>query len=170
MSRYRDCLPFVLRWEGGYVNDPADPGGATNKGVTQAVYDAWRAGKKLPKQSVRLLTSTEVEAIYEARYWNACKCGGLPAPVDLVVFDSAVNCGVDRACRWLQRALGVAEDGDIGPRTLAAVKEYPALKLAAQVAGLRGQHYLSISEKNPKLGKFLNGWNNRLGALREEIA
>lgn len=168
MSRLTHALDFTLRWEGGYVNDPADPGGATNKGVTQSTYDAWRAGKKLPKQPVRQITHSEVGAIYESRYWNACRCGELPAPVDLVVFDTAVNCGVGRASRWLQQALGVGADGEVGPKTVAAAQAHHApVELARQVSRLRAAHYSAIVASNPKLKKFLNGWTNRLGDLND---
>lgn len=169
MSRYVECLRFVLQWEGGYVNDPADPGGATNMGITQAVYDTWRAGIKVPKQPVRQITAGEVEAIYRAKYWDACRCGDLPEPVDLAVFDSAVNCGVSRACKWLQEAAGVVVDGSIGPKTLAAVGVNP-VAVAAKVAALRDAHYAAIVKANPKLAKFAKGWGNRMDSLRGELA
>lgn len=168
MSRLHDALRFTLQWEGGYVNDPDDPGGATNKGVTQAVYTAWRYANRLPYRSVEGITAQEAEAIYEDRYWKLCRCGDLPAPVDVVVFDTAVNCGPGRACRFLQRALGVTEDGNVGPRTLAAVREYGApLELARKISGIRDAYYREIVAENPKLKKFLNGWTNRLGDLND---
>lgn len=168
MTRLSNALDFTLRWEGGYVNDPADPGGATNKGVTQSTYDTWRASQKLPKQPVKLISHSEVGAIYESRYWNACRCGDLPAPVDLFVFDTAVNCGVGRASRWLQTALGVEADGSIGPRTLAAVREFGSpVELARKISDLRAAHYQDIVSRTPALKKFLNGWTNRLGDLND---
>lgn len=169
MNRFSDCLAFVLKWEGGFVNDPADPGGATNKGITQAVYDDWRAGRKLPLRTVRAITAAEIEAIYRARYWDACRCGNLPAPVDLVVFDSAVNCGVSRARSWLQEAAGVVPDGAIGPKTLAAVAAFKPVELARQVAARRDGHYQAIVKANPALAKFAKGWGNRMGSLKEAI-
>jgi lysozyme family protein len=167
---YAKALRFVLQWEGGYVNDPADPGGATNCGITQAVYDAWRASAKQPKQPVRQITAGEVEAIYRAKYWDACRCGELPEPVDLAVFDSAVNCGVSRACKWLQEAAGVLVDGEIGPKTIAAVKAADATVIAGRVAALRDAHYARIVKANPRLAKFSKGWGNRLDSLKEVIA
>lgn len=168
MTRLHECLKFTLRWEGGFVNDPDDPGGATNKGVTQVVYDAWRTAQHLPRQSVQALTAKEAEAIYENRYWKLCRCDSLPAPVDLVVFDSAVNCGPGRACRWLQHALGVLEDGNVGPKTLAAAREFgPPLELARKVSAIRAAYYRELVAKNPRLKKFLNGWTNRLGDLND---
>lgn len=168
MTRLNYALDFTLRWEGGYVNDPADPGGATNRGITQATYDSWRAANKQPKQPVKNITHAEVGAIYGSRYWDACRCDELPAPVDLVVFDSAVNCGVRRARLWLQSALGVKADGKIGPRTLAAVREFGnPIELAEKITVHRAAHYSTVISKKPALKKFLNGWTNRLGDLKD---
>ena len=69
-AAFQASLPFILRWEGGYVNHPADPGGATNKGVTQRVYDDWRVRRGMPARDVRQITDGEVHAIYEAGYWR----------------------------------------------------------------------------------------------------
>lgn len=165
---YSGSLKFTLQWEGGYVNDPADPGGATNCGITQSVYDAWRASNKQAKQPVRQATAGEVEAIYRARYWDACRCGDLPEPVDMIVFDTAVNCGVSRACKWLQEAAGVTADGDIGPKTIVAVKAANAAELATRIAALRAAHYDKCVRDNPKLVKFAKGWANRLSSLKSK--
>lgn len=167
---YADSLKFTLQWEGGYVNDPADPGGATNCGITQAVYDSWRAQHKQAKQPVRQATAGEVEAIYRARYWDACACGQLPAPVDMVVFDSAVNCGTRRAVLWLQRALGVAEDGQLGPKTVAAARESAPFSVADRICRYRAEHYHDIVTRRPSLAKFAKGWANRLSALEKKVA
>jgi lysozyme family protein len=113
-------LPFVLRWEGGYVNHPNDPGGATNKGVTQKVYDDWRRRQGLPTRDVRQLEDAEMHAIYEAGYWLPPRCDLLQRQLDLVQFDTAVNMGVGRAVRMLQGALGCDVDGDFGPATRQA--------------------------------------------------
>ena len=100
------ALPFILRWEGGYVNHPADPGGATNKGVTQAVYDTWRKAQGLAARDVRQLLDDELHAIYENGYWTPPRCHQLQNPLDLAQFDTAVNMGVGRAVRFLQTAVG----------------------------------------------------------------
>ena len=114
-------LTFVLRWEGGYVNHPNDPGGATNKGVTQKVYDLWREAQGLLKQDVKLIGDEEVQAIYEKGYWLAARCDLLDDPLFLVQFDTAVNMGVGRAVRFLQGAANCAVDGDFGSGTAKAV-------------------------------------------------
>src|SRR5215212_9684838 len=92
-AAFQASLPFILRWEGGYVNHPADPGGATNKGVTQRVYDDWRVRRGMPARDVRQIMDDEVHAIYEAGYWTPPHCDLLPRPLDLVQFDTAVNMG-----------------------------------------------------------------------------
>jgi lysozyme family protein len=124
-SREKEALSRVLAHEGGYVNLKADPGGATNKGVTQRVYDGFRKGRGLATRSVKSITMDEVAAIYHLQYWQAVKADQLPAGVDYVVFDGAVNSGPGQSIKWLQRALGPlykgSIDGVMGVGTLAAV-------------------------------------------------
>jgi lysozyme family protein len=126
VSREKESLARVLVHEGGYVNHPSDPGGPTNKGITQRVYDSYRKGKRLATRSVKAITSEEVAAIYDRQYWDAVKGDQLPAGVDYVVFDGAVNSGPGQSIKWLQRALGPLYtgrvDGILGLGTLAALK------------------------------------------------
>jgi lysozyme family protein len=99
------CLVHTLKWEGGYSNHPDDPGGATMKGVTQAVYDAYRKRRGWRgRQSVSRITDAEVRDIYRTNYWDACGCEGLEPGLDLAVFDAAVNSGPARARAWLAEA------------------------------------------------------------------
>ena len=86
-------LPFILRWEGGFVDDPDDRGGRTNKGVTQNVYHAWRADQGLAQQDVQQINDQEVGAIYFQGYWLPAKCDVLRSKLDLAAFDTAVNMG-----------------------------------------------------------------------------
>lgn len=118
-KNFEASLAKVLRHEGGYVNHPSDPGGPTNKGVTQRVYDAYRLNKGLHTQSVRYITDREVADIYRNQYWHAVRGNDLPDGIDYAVFDYAVNSGPGRAIRDLQRVIGEAQDGIIGQRTLA---------------------------------------------------
>ena len=121
-SGFARALPRVLAHEGGYVDDPFDPGGATNKGITFRVYDAYRTRNGLPTRDVRAISATEVAEIYRLQYWDAVKGDELPPGLDYVLFDGAVNSGPSQSIKWLQRALGdVAVDGQIGQATLAAV-------------------------------------------------
>jgi len=120
-ANFEKALALVLEHEGGYVNHPKDPGGATMKGVTQAVYDAYRKLRGRGVQSVKLISDEELRAIYKFQYWDKVQGDFLPAGVDYAVFDFAVNSGVSRAAKYLQAVLGVAQDGQIGAKTLAAI-------------------------------------------------
>lgn len=166
-ASFRDAMVFVLRWEGGFVDHPADPGGATNKGVTQAVYDAWRVQSGQAKRSVRQIETAEVDAIYERNYWAASRCPQLPSPLELVQFDTAVNMGVGRAVRFLQQAVGTAADGSFGPGTAAAVTSADLGTTLVRYCELREGFYRAIVDRKPSQGVFLKGWLNRLNALRK---
>lgn len=120
-ANFDKALSHVLEHEGGWSNHPLDKGGATNRGVTQAVYDAYRKTRGKAGQSVKFITDEEVNAIYKFQYWDRVQGDLLPAGLDYAVFDFAVNSGVGRASKYLQAVLGVAQDGQIGARTLAAI-------------------------------------------------
>lgn len=168
-AAFQAALPFILRWEGGYVNHPADPGGATNRGVTQRVYDDWRIRQGVPARDVRQITDDEVQAIYETNYWLPPRCDLLQQQLDLVQFDTAVNMGVSRAVRMLQEALGCGVDGDFGPGTRTAAKSCDLSSTIIDYCRQRETYYRKLAEQNPKLKVFLKGWMNRLNALRKEV-
>lgn len=161
-------LPFILRWEGGYVNHPADPGGATNQGVTQKVYAQWRERQGLPLRHVRLIEEAEVQAVYETGYWLPPRCDLLRRQLDLVQFDTAVNMGVGRAVRLLQAAIGCAVDGQFGSQTRHAAAECELAATITSYCGAREAYYRRLVERRPGLAVFLKGWLNRLNALRYE--
>lgn len=160
-ANFRTCLREILRHEGGYANHPADPGGATMKGVTQAVYDAWRRSKGKPARSVRLIEDAELEAIYRAEYWDEVHGDDLPSGVDLITFDLAVNSGVSMAARFLQKAVGAVQDGEIGPKTLSAVAEFTPTSIIEVMRLERERFYRSL-RTFPTFGK---GWLNRLAGV-----
>jgi len=159
---FPEALRLVLVHEGGFSNHPKDPGGATNKGVTQAVYDAYRARGGQPKRSVRSITAAEVEAIYRREYWDKVKADQLPAGVDYCVFDFAVNSGVSRAARYLQRAVGVAQDGKIGPVTLAAVARVSPPSLIDRICNER----MAFLRGLKTFATFGKGWTRRVTDVR----
>lgn len=161
-DRYSLCIPLVLAHEGGYVNHPADPGGATNKGVTQKVYDAWRDKQGKPRQSVRSIVDAEVHAIYRRDYWDAIKGDDLPAGVDYCVFDFAVNSGINRAAKYLQAAVGVAQDGAIGPATIAAAKAQDAATLVNAICDRRMAFLRGLGT----FATFGKGWTRRVTEVR----
>ena len=102
---FEACLPVILASEGGFVDDPHDPGGATNLGITRATLSGW-LGRAASIADVEALSPAAVAPIYQARYWNPSHAGDCPPGVDLMVFDEAVNQGVGRAIASLQVALG----------------------------------------------------------------
>lgn len=161
---FAPSLAAVLVHEGGYVNDPRDPGGATNKGVTQRTYDVWRVDHQLPKRSVKHITDAEVMAIYKRMYWDKVSGDLLPSGLDYCLFDFAVNSGPRRAATYLQRILGVADDGKIGPVTLDAVEAVPAKDLIEGVCNLR----LAFLKKLPTFAHFGRGWSRRVAEVRSK--
>lgn len=101
MTGFKRALAHVLTFEGGFVDHPKDPGGATNRGVTQKTYDHWRLGQGLERRSVKHIHETEVERIYFEQYWLKVGAHQLPPALAFVCFDGAVNHGVHRALSWL---------------------------------------------------------------------
>lgn len=166
---FSNALPFVLRWEGGYVNHPADPGGATNKGVTQKVYSDWLQRQGRADASVSVLNDEDMAAIYEEGYWKPARCQELPQPLDQVQFDTAVNMGVGRAIRFLQEAVGAAVDGGFGDGTRKCLAQAEPAQALTRYLEIREKFYKNLVDSKPDLGVFLKGWLNRLNALRSFV-
>lgn len=160
-ENYAKCLAQVLKYEGGYVDHPQDPGGPTNKGITQAVYDAWRKRNQQPTQSVRYINDTEVGAIYRQEYWDKISGDDLPSGIDFAVFDYAVNSGVSRAAKTLQSVVGVTQDGQIGPQTIKATQAYVAMAVTNK--RLAFMQSLSI------WSTFGKGWSARIADVKNQI-
>lgn len=160
---FEKALPLVLVHEGGDVDHPKDPGGRTSHGVIQRVYDGWRKSKGLPKRDVWISTAEERAAIYRAQYWDAARCDELPIGVGYVVFDGAVNSGPSQSVKWLQRALGVVVDGNIGAATIAAANAHPDHdELIAGICAKR-LAFLRALRTWPTFGK---GWQRRVDEVR----
>jgi lysozyme family protein len=166
---FQASLPFVLRWEGGFVDHPADPGGRTNKGVTQRTYDAWRRRQGLAPRDVVRIEDDEVQRIYESGYWLPPRCDLLARQLDLAQFDTAVNMGPGRAVRLLQAAVGAPIDGDFGPETERRVAAGDVGETLLRYCAAREDYYRGLVQRRPELGVFLKGWLNRLDALRREV-
>jgi lysozyme family protein len=124
-QNYKTSLAAVLKYEGGYVNNPNDPGGATNKGITQGTYNYWRKKNGLPIQSVKNISQSEVEAIYKKDYWDAIRGDDLPSGLDLATFDFAVNSGVGKASKSLEAVLKRPQDGKINDADIQAAFKQP---------------------------------------------
>ena len=163
-DNFEQCLALVLKHEGGYVNHPKDPGGMTNLGVTKRVWEEY-VGHTVDEAAMRALGPQDVAPLYKKNYWDKIQCDKLPAGVDYACFDLAVNSGVGRAAKILQKAVGVNQDGAIGPATLNAVASSDARNLATEICDLR----LEFLQGLPTFGTFGKGWTRRVQEV-EKIA
>lgn len=161
-DNFDEALKAVLHHEGGYVNHPSDPGGMTNLGCTKRVWEEW-CGHEVDEKAMRALTPADVAPLYKAKYWDKIKGDDLPAGVDYVVFDAAINSGPGRAAKWLQSCVGVEPDGGIGPKTLAAVAAFDAKTLVDDYAKRR----LSFLMDLPTWPTFGKGWGRRVEEARK---
>lgn len=150
----------VLQYEGGYVNDPDDPGGMTNMGITAQTYAEFTGRRLLTitEKEMRELTQEKVRPIYKRKYWDACKCDQLPPGLDMQVFDFAVNSGPSRAIKELQKCLRVVEDGILGPLTLKHISTFPLEQIIKEYAEAR-RDFLRGLKTFQKFGK---GWISRV--------
>lgn len=147
------CLAEVLRHEGGYVNHPSDPGGETNFGISRRAY---------PGEDIRGMTRVRAAEIYRRDYWDAVQGDDLPAGLDLVAFDAAVNSGVSRGAKWLQQAVGVAVDGVVGPATVQAARGANVAQAAQAATAAR----LTFLRGLRTWGTFGRGWSSRVQSVR----
>src|SRR5580693_722610 len=142
-ARFDACMPFIFKAEGGYSDNPADPGGPTNFGITLATLRAYEGD---PNRTA---------------YWNRMQCGALPAGLDLEVFDFGVNSGPAESVKTLQRLVGVTQDGSVGPITLAAVRQFNVGDLIGRFAQARLAFYQSLN-----MPEFEQGWATRVAQIQ----
>lgn len=155
------ALKLVLKYEGGYVNHPKDPGGATNKGITIATFRRF-VNPKGTVDDLKRITDAQVATVYRKQYWNAVKGDDLPDGVDFAVFDFAVNSGPARAAKYLQKVLKVAQDGQIGPATIGAAKAASASGAVKQLCDDR----MTFLRGLKTWGTFGKGWSSRVAGVR----
>lgn len=156
---FDQAVDKVLAHEGGFVDHPDDPGGATRWGITERV--ARRVGYK---GDMRELPVDLAKRIYREDYWNAVRADELPAEVRYVVFDAAVNSGPKQSICWLQQALGVYVDGVIGPQTLGKAHQADPEQLRRAVLASR----LRFMTNLPTWPTFGRGWARRICDLMEQ--
>jgi lysozyme family protein len=161
---FEEALKFTLGEEGGYVDDPRDRGGATNRGITQGSYDSWRGSHGLASQDVRQISDREVRDLYREQFWDAGHCGELPMPLAISHFDWCVNHGPGGALATLQQAIGVTPDGLWGPATESAAGKSSSTAYIRYDA-LRRQWYLKRAAEAPDQVAFLKGWLKRVDRL-----
>jgi lysozyme family protein len=160
-ENYAQALKQVLKYEGGKVDDPRDPGGRTAFGVTQNTYNAWRKKQNLPIVDVFTISQADVAAIYRQEYWDKIRGDDLPSGVDFAAFDFAVNSGVSKAAKTLQSVVGVTQDGVIGPATIQAAKNYVAMAVTNK--------RLSFMQSLSIWSTFGRGWSARIADVKNQI-
>ena len=168
-SNFDQCLEWLLAHEGGFVNDPRDSGGITNKGITARVYGDWLSetmdvDAPINEDTMRQIPDSHVEQIYRELYWNRVQGDRLPAGLDWAVFDWAVNSGPGRSARAIQKIIQVKPDGSIGPKTLAAIAEHDAAVLIDDLYHRRQAFY----ERLKTFEHFGAGWTRRNDETREQ--
>jgi len=159
-DNFDDALKAILHHEGGYVDHPKDPGGRTNLGCTQRVWEEW-VGHPVDEKAMRALTPELVAPLYKAKYWDKIKGDELPNGVDYIVFDAAINSGPGRAAKWLQTVVGAVPDGAIGAGTLAKVAAMPAADIVEKYQETRLQFLQSL----PTWDTFGKGWGRRVAEV-----
>ena len=160
-SNFKQALEYLVKSEGGYVDNPKDPGGRTNLGVTQKVWESW-VGRESNEKEMRSLTKANVEPLYKRKYWDACKCDSLPSGIDYLVFDASVLSGVGFSTKTLQSCVGVSVDGQIGNQTIEAIKKIAPSDLIERFSEAKINFYKSLVTF-PTFGK---GWLNRVEEVK----
>ena len=161
-GNFERCLALVLKSEGGFVNNSADPGGMTNLGVTKDTYEAW-VNRTVDEAEMRSLTPDVVAPIYKNNYWDRVVGNELPVGVDYCVFDAAVNLGPSQAIKLIQRALNVVDDGILGEKTLAASHQRDAAELIEQFS----EEHLQLMQTKKTWATFAKGFQNRIDFVKE---
>ena len=149
MIWFDQCFDKLIASEGGYVNHAADPGGETNFGISKRAY---------PQVDIKNLTRDAARQIYKRDYWDRAQCDKLPPTLAYLLFDCAVNSGIGQSIRFLQRALGVADDGVLGPMSIAAIQRMDSESLCARFLGQR----LDFMTRLSTFETFGKGWSRRV--------
>lgn len=166
---FSTALQFTLPAEGGAVDNRVDPGGRTNKGIIQSVYNTYRDRKGLSRNDVFDIADSEVHEIYFTMYWKPAQCESMVLPLAVVNFDTAVNFGVTGAIQFLQEALGLSADGIFGPQTQSSLQSNNRKNTALNIINGRIAYRHQRVAENPSQNLFLQGWLNRDNHLREFI-
>jgi len=160
-ENWEKAFQMVLKHEGGYVNNPKDPGGMTNLGVTKKVWEEF-VGREVDESEMRALTPDVVKPLYKKNYWDKIKGDQLPSGVDYAAYDLAVNSGTGRAAKYLQQIAGVHADGLIGPQSLEAINACPAEEVVDALCDMR----LDFLQRLPTWNTFGKGWGRRVEEVK----
>ena len=167
MSDFKTYAQFLYTWEGGFVNNSSDRGGATNRGVTLATYKAFRGGEKTTATDLRNMTRNEWNTIMQRNYWDRVNATAIKSQaVANMLADWAVNSGPATAVKKLQRIVGTKVDGILGQDTLNAVNRTEPAVLFRALRQARLNFLEAITRRDPSQAIFLAGWTRRVKALR----
>lgn len=148
---FDDAFALLIGHEGGYVDDPNDPGGETKFGISKRAY---------PREDIPNLTLERAKELYRRDYWGPAACDAVPDCIKFDLFDTAVNSGPKQAIRLMQRVLGVVDDGIVGPRTLMAAQSMPPARLVAWFNAERLEFMVTLNNWRHHGG----GWARRIAA------
>ena len=162
-NNFDKCLELVLKHEGGFVNDPKDPGGATNLGMTQKTWEKW-IGHKVSIEDMKNLTVDDISPVYKSCYWGRVKSNHLPPGLDYCAFDASINSGVKQSSKWLQRSVGANDDGIVGSQTLKYVSHCSPVDSIHKFCDLR----LTFLKTLKNWDHSGSGWNRRVDDVRKE--
>ena len=164
-ENWNDSYAAVLKHEGGFVNNPKDPGGMTNLGVTRSAWESY-LNRSVTEAEMRALTPETVKPFYKAMYWDKIKGDQLPAGVDYAAYDLAVNSGTGRAAKYLQEIAGVFADGVIGPKSLEAIKSCDPEQTVDALCDMR----LDFLKRLPTFETFGKGWTIRVAEVKDKAS
>lgn len=153
MTTFDEAFDRLVGHEGGYSNNPADPGGETMWGITLNV--AHKHGYRGSMRELPLITAKKIARV---EYWDAVRADELPEAIRFDVFDGAYNSGPSQSIKWLQRAVYATPDGDLGPKTLGAVSKCDPEAIACRYNG----HRLDFMNDLKTWGSFSRGWSQRI--------
>ena len=169
MADYKKLIPFILRWEGGFANDPADRGGATMKGITIGTFTTYRKSKGKPTPTVtdlKNISDQEWGDVFKSLFWDKWRADNIKSQSIANILVDWVWASGKYGITIPQRILGVAQDGVVGPKTLEALNARDADKLFAQLKQARINFVETIVKRNPSQKKFINGWKRRIYAIQ----
>ena len=167
MADYRKLKPFILRWEGGYINDQADLGKQTNKGVTLSTYRSV-FGKNKTVSDLKKITYEQWEFIFKKFYWDKWKADDIKDQNVANILVDWIWCSGSYGIKIPQRVLGVSVDGIVGSKTIAAINARDGRELFDTIKQERKDYIDRICHTRPQNKKFKKGWLNRINSLDYE--
>ena len=167
LNNFEKSLQYVLASEGGFVDNKADSGGATMKGITLDTYRLFKKNTHLTPNDLKNISDADISTIYLNQYWNACRCSELPSGIDYCVFDMAINSGTGMSVKLLQKSVGTDIDGVLGSITLALIKGKDQLGLIRAFSDQKESFYRNVVAKRPSQSVFIDGWLARINDVQE---